>query len=266
MQKLALDDSGVIIIPKFVPNPLIERLKTDLDLAYECCRQAQSLNNLEAKQDASVGSLKGVAHHVLSQGKSFLDLLELRPGLDLIEQYLNSKLIIYNYGAFINEGNGDLYKHGMSIHRDTRTPEFGKHTVVVMVNLDNFTETNGATYLLPGSHQNLQRPDTEHFLKYSHQAIVDPGALVIFDARVWHAAGRNTDGTKRRALTISFTRPCFKPQFDYCRALGTDKIESMSETIQQLVGYRSRIPSTLEEWYRPLPDWYYQRGQDSQIV
>ena len=77
-----------------------------------------------------------------------------------------------------------LYKHGMSIHRDTRTPDFGKQIVVaVMVTLDEFTSNNGATYLLPGSHQQLERPSDELFYANAKRAITGAGSLVIFDAR-----------------------------------------------------------------------------------
>ena len=171
-----LERDGIATIPDFVPPQLLEELRNDLNDAYTECQNAQIANELEAKQDKSVGSLKGVAHHVLSQGKSFLKLLELRPAISLIEKYLNSQLTVYNFGAFINEGKEVLYKHGMSIHRDTRTPDFGKQIVVVMVTLDEFTSNNGATYLLPGSHQQLERPSDELFYANAKRAITGAGS------------------------------------------------------------------------------------------
>ena len=52
-----------------------------------------------------------------------------------------------------------------------------------------------------------------------------------------------------------------KQQFDYCRQIGFDNVEKMSEGLQQVLGYKSRIPASLEEWYQPLEKRFYRNDQ-----
>jgi ectoine hydroxylase-related dioxygenase (phytanoyl-CoA dioxygenase family) len=53
-----------------------------------------------------------------------------------------------------------------------------------------------------------------------------------------------------------------KQQLDYPRAVGYDELEKMSSRLQQLIGFFSRTPSTLDEWYQKPENRFYRPGQD----
>jgi ectoine hydroxylase-related dioxygenase (phytanoyl-CoA dioxygenase family) len=93
------------------------------------------------------------------------------------------------------------------------------------------------------------------------RATGEAGTMAIFDPRVWHAAGINTTDNPRRVLTISFTRPNHKPQFDFVRNIGEEKMATMSKNLKQLIGYYSRVPADHKEWYQDPEDRYYQMDQ-----
>jgi len=127
--------------------------------------------------------------------------------------------------------------------------------------LDDFTEENGATYLLSGSHRMREKPADEIFFKDAVRATGPAGTMVVFDSNLWHAAGVNRTECPRRALTLAFTRPFIKPQLDYPRALGYDRGPSFSPALRQLLGYNARVPTSLDEWYQPPEHRLYRHDQ-----
>ncbi|MFN5993306.1 MAG: phytanoyl-CoA dioxygenase, partial [Betaproteobacteria bacterium] len=86
-------------------------------------------------------------------------------------------------------------------------------------------------------------------------------SILFFDSNLWHAGGDNNTDKPRRSVTPMFCKPFIKPQFDYPRALGYDKGDSFSAYLKQVLGYNSRIPSTLDEWYQPPEHRMYKSDQ-----
>ena len=88
-----------------------------------------------------------------------------------------------------------------------------------------------------------------------------PGSLLIFDSTLWHAAGRNTSGHDRLAINHQFTRSFIKQQVDYVRALGPALIEAQPARTQQLLGWYTRVVTSLDEYYRPSAERLYRKNQ-----
>jgi ectoine hydroxylase-related dioxygenase (phytanoyl-CoA dioxygenase family) len=128
--------------------------------------------------------------------------------------------------------------------------------------VDDFTIENGATYLLPKSHLEEKKPTDLEFYKNSIQAIGNSGDILIFNANVWHASAPNTTNLNRRALPFTISKSFMKQLLDYPRALGYGRMNEFSEKMQQLLGYHSRVPASLDEWYQPESKRFYKKDQD----
>jgi ectoine hydroxylase-related dioxygenase (phytanoyl-CoA dioxygenase family) len=76
-----------------------------------------------------------------------------------------------------------------------------------------------------------------------------------------HAAGENTSGRDRLAINQQFTRSYVKQQVDYVRALGEDAVLGQRERTQQLLGWYTRVVTSLDEFYRPPEERLYRSGQ-----
>ena len=85
--------------------------------------------------------------------------------------------------------------------------------------------------------------------------------MIVFDSTLWHAAGDNTSGRDRLALNQQFTRSYIKQQIDYVRALGDDVVLAQQPRTQQLLGWYTRVVTSLEEFYRPPDQRLYRSGQ-----
>ena len=87
------------------------------------------------------------------------------------------------------------------------------------------------------------------------------GSMVVFDSTLWHAAGPNTSGADRLAINHQFTRSWIKQQIDYSRAVGPAMMQSLPPRTQQLLGWYTRVVTSLDEYYRPEHERLYRRGQ-----
>jgi ectoine hydroxylase-related dioxygenase (phytanoyl-CoA dioxygenase family) len=83
----------------------------------------------------------------------------------------------------------------------------------------------------------------------------------VFDSTLWHAAGRNASPRDRLGINQQFTRSFLKQQIDYVRALGDEVVERQAPRTQQLLGWYTRVVTSLDEFYRPTEARLYRSGQ-----
>ena len=249
----ALESQGWVLVPGVVDEVLRRRLIAQLEQARGHQRAIQLANGVGDGTD-------GTVHHLPLAGAAFLELID-RPVLPgVLEAFFGGPYIINTYGGVLNLPSNLSYVG--RIHRDLRTFS-GELRLMAqwLVMLDDFTEENGATYLLSGSHKLANPPDEQAFFATASRAVGPAGSIVVFNSNLWHAAGVNRSTGPRRALTIAFTRPFIKQQLDYPRALGYERADGFSPRLRQLLGYNARVPSSLDDWYQPPERRLYQRDQ-----
>lgn len=249
---IALQEKGWTIIPDAVDKNLAAQLGKEISEAYKFCRSIQVKNGIAENTD-------GTVHHLLCFEGPFLELLKQNYCGEIISAFFNSTYILNTYGGVINLPNKSSYVS--NIHRDIRTFYNIPMMMNMLVMLDDFTIENGATYLLSGSHLKDEKPGNDIFYKDSERAVGTAGSILLFNSYLWHAAGLNTTSKPRKALTLSFTRPFMKQQMDYPRFLGYERKSEFTDELKQIIGYNSRVPSNLDEWYQPLEKRFYQQGQ-----
>lgn len=130
------------------------------------------------------------------------------------------------------------------LHRDTEIwgPSLFWMEKPVGINVgwafDDFTEENGATRVVPGSHR---RPDASS--NEPKTALVAPaGSLIAFDARLIHGAGENRSQSIRRAGFTFYLRHWLKPQTDHKRSTNPALVETLSPTLVRLLGFQRQTP------------------------
>lgn len=244
---------GWVIFESAISEQLIDRMIDDIHKAYETCRAIQLKNGIGGKTEYTV-------HHLIGIGDSFVEYLDVMPIRPYIERYFKGNYILNSFGGAINSAFSRSYAH--EIHRDIRSYSGSLPLLLnTLVMFDDFTEENGATYLMPGAHKLANKPSKDDFYRTAERALGTKGSILFFDSNLWHAGGDNNTDKPRRSVTPMFCKPFIKPQFDYPRALGYDKGDSFSAYLKQVLGYNSRIPSTLDEWYQPPEHRMYKSDQ-----
>ena len=64
------------------------------------------------------------------------------------------------------------------------------------------------------------------------------------------------------AKPITFSKSFVKQLMDYPRCLGYTEKHKYSDKMAQLLGYDSRVPANLYEWYQPFESRLYKKEQD----
>lgn len=182
-------------------------------------------------------------------GGKLLEVLENEKYFEPAEWILGNTCIIWVYTSSCVPPN--QINHASRIHVDR--PYFINNYnegVGTLILLDDFTNENGATYFLSGSHIDEQQPDTDFFYKNATRLIASKGSVVYFNLRLWHAGGRNLTDKWRNALGIGIIRPFYKQRIDLPKAMQHINIDKLSEKTLQKLGYYSIPPSSIEEYYK----------------
>jgi hypothetical protein len=246
-------EDGWTVLPCVIDTRRLDALRRELEAVYVEHRALQLRNGVGE-------GTAGTVHHLPCAGGAFLELLEGDHGQARLEAYFEGPYILNTFGGVLNLPNDPSYVG--RVHRDQRTFSGEVHLMAqLLVMLDDFTGENGATYLLTGSHRMAEKPSDDFFFAHAARATGAAGSILMFDSNLWHAAGVNRSRLPRRALTLAFTRPFIKQQLDYPRALGYERRESFSPSMQQVLGYNARVPSSLDEWYQPPELRMYRRDQ-----
>jgi ectoine hydroxylase-related dioxygenase (phytanoyl-CoA dioxygenase family) len=114
--------------------------------------------------------------------------------------------------------------------------------------LDDFTEDNGGTRLVPGSH--LVRERGDYALEQTIAAEGPAGSALIFDGRLVHGTGANlTKDEERRAILSYYCRPFVRQQENFF--LGLDPKIRASERAEFLRRSGFSIWAGLGRTYEP---------------
>lgn len=237
-----------------------------LDRTRDAMYRAQQRIHAEVGKErlARAGEL-GVLRLMLRYDEHFFSLLELEPVLAIVDRTVSPTAILHLQNGLVLpsfEPGATPETFQTTFHRD-----FPRHmngylaSINTFLAIVEFTADNGATLLVPGSHQRPTAPDPELMCETAIPAICPAGSMIVFDSTLWHAAGANVSGRDRLAINQQFTRSFIKQQVDYVRALGEQAVLSQRPRTQQLLGSYSRVVTSLEEYYVPAEQRLYRSGQ-----
>jgi len=201
----------------------------------------------------------GVLRLMLKYDPHFFKFLEIPEVLSVIDPSVSSTAIMHLQNGFILPSLSE----SPTIFQNTFHQDFPRvlngylASINIMFAIDEFSTTTGATLVVPGTQQTTTPPPIENAIPVECPA----GSMVVFDSTLWHAAGANTSGHDRLAINHQFTRSYIKQQIDYVRALGDAVVLDQPPRTQQLLGWYTRVVTSLDEYYVSEPERLYRKGQ-----
>lgn len=98
-----------------------------------------------------------------------------------------------------------------SLHADyPARPSDGGHAVATaIVAIDDFTQENGATRVVPGSHVHPPHVPKDSDTSFTGERVITmpAGSVLLFSGHLYHSGTRNRSKSWRDALQITFARP-----------------------------------------------------------
>jgi len=107
--------------------------------------------------------------------------------------------------------------------------------------LSDFTEANGATRLVPGSHTWPEEPVVGAAATAaipSIAAAMPKGSVCFVVGTLYHGGGANNSTQRRWALTINYCAGAVRQQENLMLALSRERVSGFAPSLQDLVGYR----------------------------
>jgi ectoine hydroxylase-related dioxygenase (phytanoyl-CoA dioxygenase family) len=130
------------------------------------------------------------------------------------------------------------------LHRDQSVyplpPDFPSVVVNTMWALDDFTEANGATRIVPGSHRWVDRLPTDGDEVVA--ATMPAGSVNFYLGRLYHGGGANRTDQPRLGVILEYVSSWLRPQENHLLAVPAEVVAGLPERLQELLGYNIYPP------------------------
>lgn len=224
-EKDFLDREGYLPLPGILSAPQIEEVRSRLD---EILEMEGEEAGKEVHQERGTQRLADL----VNKGSVF-DLFYTHPrvlaGVARVLQG-NLKLSSFN-GRFALPGEGLQALH--ADWSEAVAPNDFRVCNSIWL-LDDFTEQNGATRVVPGSHLSGkippdEMPDPSKPHPREVKLVAPAGTAVIFNSHTWHGGTLNVSPRRRRALHVYFCRREEPQQLDQSRYIRPETRARISE-------------------------------------
>jgi ectoine hydroxylase-related dioxygenase (phytanoyl-CoA dioxygenase family) len=224
-------DNGFTILESLLPETSISRIRGEL--APYLQRQLMGRNDFEGFSSERVYAL-------LAKAPSVAAIIEHPAVLELVDALLPRNYLL-SAALAINVHPGETPQDfhvddaaGSSGHPLFTQPR-DMYGVSAIWALDDFTETNGATEVIPGSHRwgPESTPDASNAVK----VLMPAGSVMVFAGNLYHRGGANTGNTTRLAITPQYCLPFLRQIEHMVLAVPPEIAGQYSDRVQELLGY-----------------------------
>lgn len=261
----AVKADGGVIIEGFLTPEQVAQVNADIDPALSKLH-AGSKHNDEGIQEFHGSNTKRLTN-LTSLSKTFgQDILDMDIVHELCEKIFKEESGDYwmSTAQVIEIGPGNktqpLHRDQMGYPIFTRMGRNGPEAMVnFLTALTEFTEENGATRVIPGSHlwedfEDYGRPED------TIPALMKAGDALFINGKVSHGGGANkTSDFYRRGIAFNFQCSFLTPEEAYPFITSMETVRQLSPRAQKMIGFRSQFPKdSLGLWqsdYSELADF-----------
>ena len=229
-----IENDGYTIIEDAMSADLMARIREELDPF--CQGKYPGRNNFEGTHTERVYAL-------LAKAPSVAEIIEHPATLALIDKLLPKNFLLSAaLSILVHPGETPQPFHyddgitGLPVYKPR--PRFGVSTIWAF---DDFTEYNGATEVIPGSHRwsEDRQPREAEAIK----VLIPAGSVIVFDGALVHRGGANTSHADRLAITPQYCNPGLRQIENMVLSVPPSIAGNYSERIQNMLGYNIIEPS-----------------------
>ena len=226
-----LDSEGYTIVRDAIDLELVNALRDDVQRLQAELQRTPANNRFE-------GSHTTRTYNLLAHSEIWQQVPVHESVLPLIEYVLGNECLISSL-ASIAIGPGEA---AQVLHADDQVQPLAKPHIATVCNsmwaLTDFTEENGATRLVPGSHQ-WQNPD---YKNGEPEAATIPaemprGSVLIWHGSLWHGGGANTTTNETRVgVAMNYCAGFIRQQENVQLGIPPEVMRTFSPQLRELCG------------------------------
>lgn len=200
-------------------------------------------------------------HDLINRDINYGRLLEDPRLQQLIAPHLGEHWIMYAATSSSIPPHGSNYASRLHVDCPRFHPGYIFNMGVIWVLDDYELDNGGALKILPGSQHSDIAPDPDFFEKHCVQAVCKAGSLLVFNAKIYHRTYENTTDRWNHSMTLNACRSFMKPRMDWVRFIPEDVSGRLNAQARRLIGFDTRVPTTLEEFFLPEDQRLYKANQ-----
>ena len=225
-----LDDDGYCVVERLLDAGTVAAIRTDLARLFE--QTPYGRDDFEGRRTRRVYAL-------FAKTRVLDDLATYPLVLDALDRVVGPAQLSAPTAIEIGPG-----ERAQPLHPDDAiypVPRPHPELVLnVMWTLDDFTEDNGATRIVPGSHRWIDRrpaSDSE-----SLAVTMPAGSAMLYVGSLWHGGGANTTQAPRTGVVLHYAASWLRPVENHALAVPGNVVRTLPERLQELLGYNVHPP------------------------
>jgi ectoine hydroxylase-related dioxygenase (phytanoyl-CoA dioxygenase family) len=218
----ALGVHGYAVVERFLDPGRVAEMRDDLDRVLADTPEGR--NDFEGYRTKRIYAL-------FAKTRVFDDLAVHPLVLGVLDEVLEHYQLSAPTGIEIGPDSPE-----QPLHRDDSIyplPDPHREFVVnTMWAMEDFTEENGATRIVPGSHGGRPRPDAP-----TVAAEMPAGSVMFYVGSLWHGGGANRSAAPRLGVILEYAWAYLRAQENHLLAVPRDIASTLPERLQELLGY-----------------------------
>lgn len=224
-----IDRDGYTVVADAIDAALIDALHDDLARLERDLAVRPAGNSFEGEHTVRI-------YNLLARGDVYRQVPVHSEVLPVVEGVLDDGCLVSSLSSIaIDPG-----ETAQPIHADDQLMPISKPHPPTVCNtmwaLTDFTEANGATRVVPGSHRADCSPDYGHPYD-SVPAEMAKGSVLIWHGSLWHGGGTNVSAGRRVGLAMNYCAGYIRQQENQQLGIPVDVARQFSPRLRELCGY-----------------------------
>jgi len=225
-----IEDQGYTLLEKVIPEDLIDSIAESLLKIERDQGITPSKNDFEGHKTVRI-------YNLLAYGAPFSKIPIFPTLLPVVEGVLDDGCLVSSLSS-ISIGKGESPQ---PIHADDQVIGLARpHDAVVcnsMWAISDFTEANGATRIVPGSHKDPNWPVYGDPDIDSIPAEMKRGSILVWNGSLWHGGGANVTDERRVGIAMNYCAGFLRQQENQQLGIPRKVAAAFPERLQRLIGY-----------------------------
>jgi len=227
-----LNDDGGVIVANLASDDVVDQVSKELRPHYDA-HGTKHQDDFNGYTTLRIFAVPGVS-------RASLDLIAHPRVLEVADGVLDPHCDNFQLGSTtaieIHPGEKDQVLHRDDGIYPVKIPDV-EFQISALWALDDFTEENGATRLVPGSHD-LRSVDNvaEHDVV---QAVMPRGSVLFYMGSTIHGGGANRSDSPRNGLINTYSLGWLRQEDNQYLSISREVADSFPEHVRRLLGYQT---------------------------